>query len=247
MRGLILAVQFLTRLPTPQLADFKPEWLAGSARWFPAVGVIVGALLLAALQLGSLADPWLAALLALLAWVMVTGGLHLDGLADLADALGAAHRSRERFFEVLKDPHLGSFGVLSLLLAVIAKLVLLMLIARQAGTAWGLLLVPAWARGFAVIWSATLPAIAPGSGERFAWRRDWAGMGLNLAALLALSAWLAPALLLAPLAGLAWRAFLQRRLGGMTGDCLGAGVELCEIAMLGLLLWRVPAPFGWLH
>ncbi|MCD5328588.1 adenosylcobinamide-GDP ribazoletransferase, partial [Chromobacterium piscinae] len=76
---------------------------------------------------------------------------------------------------------------------------------------------------------------------RFAWRRDWAGMGLNLAALLALSAWLAPALLLAPLAGLAWWAFLKRRLGGMTGDCLGAGVELCEIAMLGLLLWRVPA------
>ncbi|AVG15018.1 adenosylcobinamide-GDP ribazoletransferase [Chromobacterium vaccinii] len=243
MRGLILAVQFLTRLPTPQLADFKPEWLAASARWFPAVGVIVGALLLAALRLGGLVDPWLAALLALLAWVMVTGGLHLDGLADLADALGAAHRSRERFFDVLKDPHLGSFGVLSLILAVAAKLVLLMLAARHGGPAWGLLLVPAWARGFAVVWSATLPAIAPGSGERFAWRRDWAGMGLNLAALLALSAWLAPALLLAPLPGLAWWAFLKRRLGGMTGDCLGAGVELCEIAMLGLLLWRVP---GWI-
>ncbi|SUX28788.1 adenosylcobinamide-GDP ribazoletransferase [Chromobacterium vaccinii] len=213
MRGLILAVQFLTRLPTPQLADFKPEWLAASARWFPAVGVIVGALLLAALRLGGLVDPWLAALLALLAWVMVTGGLHLDGLADLSDALGAAHRSRERFFEVLKDPHLGSFGVLSLILAIAAKLVLLMLAARQGGPAWGLLLVPAWARGFAVVWSATLPAIAPGSGERFAWQRDWTGMGLNLAALLALSAWLAPALLLAPLAGLAWWAFLKRRLG----------------------------------
>ncbi|MEO3958272.1 adenosylcobinamide-GDP ribazoletransferase [Chromobacterium piscinae] len=339
MRGLILAVQFLTRLPTPQLADFKPkpEWLAASARWFPAVGAIVGALLLAALRLGSLIDPWLAALLALLAWVMVTGGLHLDGLADLSDALGAAHRSRERFFEVLKDPHLGSFGVLSLILAVAAKLVLLMLAARHGGPAWGLLLVPAWARGFAVAWSATLPAIAPGSGERFAWRRDWAGMGLNLAALLQhqqrnqhlqhgetrrrlhrsishrhpqysaiiariapgndkwhptptkgwittmdgaprgleqtaarnaktppedwrgcslkrarrgarsraarRSALRCPALLLAPLAGLAWWAFLKRRLGGMTGDCLGAGVELCEIAMLGLLLWRVP---GWI-
>ncbi|POZ61288.1 adenosylcobinamide-GDP ribazoletransferase [Chromobacterium alticapitis] len=243
MRGLILAVQFLTRLPTPQLAEFKPEWLAASARWFPAVGVIVGALLLAALHLGSLIDPWLAALLALLVWVGVTGGLHLDGLADLADALGAAHRSRERFFEVLKDPHLGSFGVLSLILAIAAKLVLLMLIARQGGLAWGLLLVPAWARGFAVIWSATLPAIAPGSGERFSWRKDWAGMGLNLTALLVLSAWLAPALLPAPLAGLAWWLFLKRRLGGMTGDCLGAGVEIGEIAMLGLLLCRVP---GWI-
>ncbi|MGC0153136.1 adenosylcobinamide-GDP ribazoletransferase [Chromobacterium vaccinii] len=241
MRGLILAVQFLTRLPTPQLADFRPEWLAASARWFPAVGLIVGALLLAALRLGGLVDPWLAALLALLVWVGVTGGLHLDGLADLADALGASHRSRERFFEVLKDPHLGSFGVLALILAVACKLVLLMLLARQGGPAWALLLVPAWGRAFAVVWSATLPAIAPGSGERFAWSRDRAGMALNLAALLALSAWLAPALLLAPLAGLAWRAFLKRRLGGMTGDCLGAGVELCEITMLGLLLLPVPA------
>ncbi|UTH76175.1 adenosylcobinamide-GDP ribazoletransferase [Chromobacterium sp. IIBBL 290-4] len=235
MRGLILAVQFLTRLPTPQLKDFKPEWLTDSARWFPAVGVIVGALLLASLSVGARIDPWLAALLALVCWVAVTGGLHLDGLADLADALGASHRSRERFFEVLKDPHLGSFGVLSLLLAVIAKLVLLMLLAKSGQPAWGLLLIPAWARAFAVAWSASLPAIAPGSGERFAWRRDWAGMGLNLAALLALSAWLAPALLLAPLAGLSWRAFLKRRLGGMTGDCLGAGVELCEIALLAAL------------
>ncbi|WP_047250321.1 adenosylcobinamide-GDP ribazoletransferase [Chromobacterium subtsugae] len=236
MRGLILAVQFLTRLPTPQLAEFKPEWLAASARWFPAVGALVGALLLGALQVGQPVDPWLAALLALLVWTGVTGGLHLDGLADLADALGASHRSRERFFEVLKDPHLGSFGVLSLILAVVCKLVLLMLLARQSGPVWGLLLAPAWARGFAIAWSATLPAIAPGSGERFAWRRDWAGMGLNLAALLALSAWLAPALLLAPLTGLAWWAFLKRRLGGMTGDCLGAGVELCEIALLAALL-----------
>ncbi|POA97667.1 adenosylcobinamide-GDP ribazoletransferase [Chromobacterium sinusclupearum] len=236
MRGLILAVQFLTRLPTPQLADFQPEWLAASARWFPAVGLIVGALLLTALQLGGLVDPWLAALLALLVWVGVTGGLHLDGLADLADALGASHRSRERFFEVLKDPHLGSFGALSLILAVVAKLVLLMLIARHGGIAWGLLLIPAWARGFAVTWSATLPAIAPGSGERFGWQRDHLGLALNGAALLAASAWLAPALLLAPLAGLAWWAFLKRRLGGMTGDCLGAGVEICEIALLALLL-----------
>ena len=57
MRGLILALQFLTRLPTPQLREFKPEWLADSARWFAAVGLIVGALLLAALALGRGSDP----------------------------------------------------------------------------------------------------------------------------------------------------------------------------------------------
>lgn len=241
MRGLILALQFLTRLPTPQLREFKPEWLADSARWFAAVGLIVGALLLAVLTLGRLSDPWLAALLALLMWTWVTGGLHLDGLGDLADALGAAHRSRERFFEVLKDPHVGSFGALALILAVVAKLILLMLLAKQPAPPWGLLLIPAWCRCFAVYWSASLPAIAPGSGERFAWRRHGPSLAVNAALLAVLSAWLAPALLLAPLAALAWRRFLLRKLGGMTGDCLGAGIELCEIGLLLLLAVRWPA------
>jgi adenosylcobinamide-GDP ribazoletransferase len=66
-----------------------------------------------------------------LLWIAVTGGLHLDGLADLSDAMGAAHHSRERFFEVLKDPHVGSFGVIALICAICSKLVLLMLLASQ--------------------------------------------------------------------------------------------------------------------
>ncbi|RMC97194.1 adenosylcobinamide-GDP ribazoletransferase [Aquitalea palustris] len=235
-QSLILAIQFLTRLPTPQLRSFHPEWLAASARWFAPVGLLLGSLLWLAMWLGAQYDPWLAALLGLLLWIGVTGGLHLDGLADLTDAMGAAHRSRERFFEVLKDPHVGSFGVIALISALISKLVLLMLLARQPAQLAGLLLVPAWARLFALFWSATLPALAPGSGERFAWQPQWRVQAISLLALLALSVWLAPALLLAPLAGLLWRSWLQRKLGGMTGDCLGAGIEVCEILLLGLLL-----------
>jgi adenosylcobinamide-GDP ribazoletransferase len=181
-------------------------------------------------------DPWAGALAGLLVWVGVTGGLHLDGLADLADAMGAAHRSRERFLQVLKDPHLGSFGALALLLAVIAKLVLLMLVAKSSANLVGLLLVPAWARLFAVTWSATLPPLAGGSGERFGWQPHWPSFGANLLLLVALSAWLVPALLVAPAAGLVWWGFLSRRLGGMSGDCLGAGIEVCEILLLLLLV-----------
>ncbi|GHD78838.1 adenosylcobinamide-GDP ribazoletransferase [Vogesella fluminis] len=260
MRSLILAVQFLTRLPTPQLKDFDPAWLADAARWFAPVGLLVGAVLWLTVTAGSLLDPWLGALLGLLAWLWVTGGLHLDGLADLADAQGAAHRSRERFLEVLKDPHLGSFGVMSMATQLLTKLVLLMLVVkfyspdapispaalRLSGPPSGLptlaaglvplLLVPAWARLFTVAWSATLPSLAPGSGERFAWRPHWPSFWLNAALLAAASYWLAPALLLAPLAGLWWWAYLKRKLGGMTGDCLGAGIELCESLLLLLLL-----------
>ncbi|MGM8062982.1 adenosylcobinamide-GDP ribazoletransferase [Vogesella indigofera] len=278
MRSLILAVQFLTRLPTPQLKEFDAAWLADAARWFAPVGLLVGAVVWLAAIVGSLLDPWLGALLGLLAWLWVTGGLHLDGLADLADAQGAAHRSRERFLEVLKDPHLGSFGVMSMAMQLIAKLVLLMLVLRFALLEAGfspdalrlsglpllspdapaaypgdqsglsgemitfaanlapLLLVPAWARLFTVAWSATLPSLAAGSGERFAWRTHWPSFWLSAALLAAASYWLAPALLLAPLAGLWWWAYLKRKLGGMTGDCLGAGIELCESLLLLLLL-----------
>ncbi|BBF87391.1 cobalamin synthase [Aquitalea magnusonii] len=235
-QGLILAIQFLTRLPTPQLRSFHPEWLAASARWFAPVGLLLGSLLYLAVWLGSRHDPWLGALLGLLLWIAITGGLHLDGLADLSDAMGAAHRSRERFFEVLKDPHLGSFGVIALICAIISKLVLLMLLAKQPAQWASLLLIPAWARLFALFWSATLPALAPGSGERVAGQAQWPLQLISLLALLGLSAWLAPPLLLAPLAALLWRGWLKRKLGGMTGDCLGAGIEVCEILLLGLSL-----------
>ena len=96
----------------------------------------------------------------------------------------------------------------------------------------GLLLVPAWARLFTVAWSATLPSLAAGSGERFAWRPHWPSFWLCSLLLAAASAWLAPVLLLAPLAGLCWWAYLKRKLGGMTGDCLGAGIEVCESLLL---------------
>ncbi|AXK39085.1 adenosylcobinamide-GDP ribazoletransferase [Crenobacter cavernae] len=237
MRSLILALQFLTRLPTPRLETFEPRWLADSARWFGVVGLIVGGLVAGALGFAARLDPWAGALVALWMWVWVTGGLHLDGLADLADARGAAHRSRERFLEVLKDPHVGSFGVLSLVMAVASKLVLLMLAAKGSANLMAVALVPAWARCLAVLWSTTLPPLAPGSGERFAWTTHWPSLSANLALLTGLSAWFAPALIPAALvAGYAWWNYLKKTLGGMTGDCLGAGIELVEIALLAALV-----------
>ncbi|KZE33232.1 adenosylcobinamide-GDP ribazoletransferase [Crenobacter luteus] len=236
MRGLILAVQFLTRLPTPQLKTFDPAWLSDAARWFGAVGLIVGLLVAGTLDLAARLDPWAGALAALWLWVWVTGGLHLDGLADLADARGAAHRSRERFLDVLKDPHVGSFGVIALAMVLTSKLVLLMLVAKGSANLWAVALVPAWARTLAVLWSATLPPLAPGSGERFAWRTHRPSLAASLVALALLSAWLAPALVPGALvAGFAWWNYLKKTLGGMTGDCLGAGIELVEIALLATL------------
>ena len=245
LRGLILAVQFLTRIPTPQLRDFREEELSRTAVWFPLVGLIIGALLV--LPLGLLdARPWLAALLALLLWVWVTGALHLDGLGDVADALGAAHRRPERFLEVLKDPHMGVFGVVSIVMQLLTKFVLLAELA--ASPAWlGVLLVPAWARwATTLLWSRFLPPLHPGMAEQFGWHRERGAVWDYAwgAVLIALSLWLAPALLiallLAPLIALYWK----RKLGGISGDCLGASTEVLESLLLLALIvvpasWRV--------
>lgn len=233
MRGLILAIQFLTRLPTPQLRNLDAENLPRSAYWFPFVGLLIGVLLAAALWLGSRIDPWLGALLTVLLWVWITGALHLDGLADMSDALGAAHHNSERFLAVLADPHLGTFGVVSLVLQLACKLVLLMLLARN-GQYWALLLVPAWARWGALIWGR-LPSLKPGMGERFGGQVSQPSIWILGMLLMACSVG-NPVLWCAPILVLAWREFLLKRVGGMTGDLLGAGVEVVESLALLLLV-----------
>lgn len=227
------ALQFLTRIPV-RISAFEPDDFSRSVNWFPVVGLIVGALLAGALWAGGLVSPWLGALFALAVWVWVTGGLHLDGLADVADGLGAAHRAPERFLEVLRDPHIGAFGTMAIVLQLIAKLVLLAEIAPH-GLLSALVLVPAWARLGPLFWGLTVPPYAKGTGERFSWRIDPQAVAVAALLLGAVSLWVAPillsALILIPLISLYWRA----RLGGMTGDCLGASVEVTETGLLVLL------------
>jgi adenosylcobinamide-GDP ribazoletransferase len=229
IRELILAVQFLTRIPTPQVRDFREDDLTRCARWFPLVGVLIGAFVLLPMWLLQ-ERPFLAAAFALLAWVWVTGALHLDGLGDVADALGAAHRSPERFLAVLKDPHLGVFGTVAIGMQLLLKFVLLAELAA-ADALWALLFIPAWARWATLLWSRCLPPLQAGMAERFAWHLGvmplW-GWGL----LLIVPGYWLPALALAPL--LAWFGLIywKRTLGGISGDCLGAGTEVMETALL---------------
>ncbi len=240
MRGLILAIQFLTRLPTPNVRNFEISELPHYAHWFPLVGILIGVLLTIVLWLGSYIDPWLGALLCLSVWVWITGALHLDGLADMSDAMGAAHRNRERFLTVLADPHLGSFGVVSLVIQLMTKLVLLMLLARS-GQYWGVLFIPAWARWGTLVW-ARLPTLKPGLGERFAWQITLRAVWV-WCTLLILCSLFSPVLWCTPFLVLAWREFLLRRLGGMTGDLLGAGVEVVESGALLLLVFQAKIVF----
>jgi len=248
MRNLILAVQFLTRLPTPQVENFVREDLSKTAPWFPMVGIIVGLFVAASMALFSHIDIWLGSLAALIMWAWITGALHLDGLADLVDALGASHRNPQRFLEVMRDPHIGTFGVVALLLALISKVVLLHVLSAHDINGWSVLpLICAWSRLGAITWSASLPSLHSGSGESFAWRSNKLLIFVNALGSLALSTALFPSLLLAPVVLLIWWLFLRHRLGGMTGDCLGAGIEVTECILL-VIVACTPATFThWVH
>ena len=233
MKGLLIAIQFLTRLPTPRVAVSGEEF-AASMRWFPAVGLIVGALVAGAGWIGSTIDPWTGALFALLIWVAVTGALHLDGLGDIADARGAAHKDRARLLAVLADPHAGSFAVVTIALQLIAKLVLLRaLIDGESFIA--IALIPFAARIGPLVWSRALPDLHAGLGSRFrnvVRSIDFAIWG----ALLLAAAWISPSLLTAPVIFAVWGWWLLRKIGGISGDGHGAGIEIGESLLLAAAL-----------
>jgi adenosylcobinamide-GDP ribazoletransferase len=233
MKGLLIAIQFLTRLPTPRIAVSGEEF-AASMRWFPAVGLIVGALVAGAGWVGGRIDPWTGALFALLVWVVVTGALHLDGLGDIADASGAAHKDRERLLAVLADPHAGSFAVVAIALQLLAKLVLLRaLIDGESFIA--IALIPFAARIGPLVWSRALPDLHAGLGSRF--RNVVRPVDFAIwSALLLTAAWASPSLLAAPLVFLLWGWWLKRQIGGISGDGHGAGIELGESALLAAAL-----------
>lgn len=230
LRGLRLATQFLTRVPVPAVEDVSAEEFSRSSAWFPFVGLAIGVVVGGMLWLCSYRSAALGAAVGLLAWVWMTGALHLDGLADLSDALAAAHRDPQRFFAVLADPHLGAFGVVSIVLMLILKVTGL---AQLSGlTLLAFALIPAWGRLGPLAWSRWLKPLKPGHGERFAWQLHAGWIAFWVVALLVASMAIAPILCIAPLVIAAWGGWLKWRLGGTTGDCLGAGIEVTEVVLL---------------
>jgi adenosylcobinamide-GDP ribazoletransferase len=233
--GLAVAVQFLTRFPVPAASESARPGLAGAQVWFPFVGGFIGLAVALGLGTGIFFGPWFGALAALSIWVGVTGALHLDGLGDTADGLGAAHASRERFLEVVRDPRAGNFAIVAISLVLMAKLVLLAAI-NPAASFLALVLVPAWARWLVLALAKFVPPAGEGLGAQFAVSIDRRMIALWAAGLAVVSLAVAPvllsALVLAPVAILYWR----RRLGFISGDCHGASIEVMEALLLAALV-----------
>lgn len=233
MKQFLIAVQFLTRLPTPRVAGDMADF-AASMRWFPLVGVVIGLIVAGAAWLGLRIDGWTGALAALLAWVGITGALHLDGLADIADGLGAAHGDRNRMLTAMADPHVGSFGVVAIGLQLSAKLVLLHAL-LGLGAPWWLIPIPFAARIGPLIWTRWMPQLHEGLGARFTNAVRVRDIAIWWALLLVVSAVL-PGLLSVALLIAAWRFYLLHKVGGISGDGHGAGIELVETGLILALL-----------
>lgn len=233
MKGLIVATQFLTRLPTPRISISDSDF-ACSMRWFPAVGAIIGGIVVGGGWLGAMLDPWVGAVIALVLWVAITGALHLDGLGDIADAAGAAHKDRDRLLQVLADPHIGSFGVVAIVLQLLAKLVLLHVL-LEADLVLALVAVPFAARMGPLLWTRMLPNLHEGLASRFRDAVRPVDIALWLSAL-AMAAWSVPALLVTPILLLMWQSHVRRTFGGISGDGHGAGIELVETGLLVAIL-----------
>jgi len=236
MKAFLLAVRFLTCIPVPLHGEFTPQGWGRSALAYPLVGLLIGALLLGLQRLVGHADPLLQAALLTAAWALLTGGLHLDGLADSADAWVGGHGDRERTMTIMKDPRSGPAAVSTLALTLLLKFAALAALVKiDAGPA--LLLAPVLGRSSLVVLLLTTPYVRPGGmGSAISAHLPRTAAVLVLFLVVAGAAFagkpgvLALAVVLATLALLRW--IMMRRLGGMTGDTLGASVELTEVAML---------------
>lgn len=245
MRSLRAAIRFLTRLPVPGPATEAGD-LPAAIAWFPLVGAAVGA------AIGGLVitlAPWwgvpIAAVLAIAIGLLLTGGFHEDAASDAADGLGGGFTT-ERVLEIMRDSRIGAYGAMSLWVVLTLR--------------WGLLcraceVLPPWqvplVYGYACAWGrwsaapllALLPPLSEGLAKDIATTRTtWPCLGATLlmAVATAVAWWLQiphwwQAAVMGLVACAIWGLYLKRRLGGQSGDLLGAGNQLVElIAFLAL-------------
>jgi adenosylcobinamide-GDP ribazoletransferase len=256
-----VATQFLTRLPTPRLPEFDTRWLSESARYFPLVGALVGAINVGVWWLASRFLPSSVAIgLMLAVSMLVTGAFHEDGLADACDGLGAGG-SKERMLAVMKDSRIGAFGAIALFLSLGLKWTTLV---DLPAVLFPLLVMTAHmlSRWFAIalIWGLPYLRDAEGKAKPFADRLSGGAWvlsgGIGMLALLPIG-WLTAqhgvlelriliiAAVCAALTALLVGAYFRHRLSGYTGDCLGAVQQLTELSFLiGALAAAAPRPVG---
>lgn len=236
MNGFRAALQFLTRLPVAG----APAGVVESLPWYPVVGAVVGALgLLLGWAFAGTGSALLPAAVYVVTLAAVTGALHLDGLADTVDAWVGGLGDPERTLAIMKDPMVGPMGVTAILGALLLKTAAATVL--FTADAWlALLMAPVLARAAAGALLLGLPYVrGQGLGTPLVDGMPRRRVRHALMATAAVALFTTPLGLIAALAALiALAGAFRQRLGGVTGDCVGAGIELVETAaLLGATLW----------
>jgi adenosylcobinamide-GDP ribazoletransferase len=250
VRRFLAAIAFLTRLPVGRWMAFDAADVAHSAGWFPLIGVLLGTIysLAAVLLKGHLPSAAVAVLLVLLDALM-TGAMHFDGLADSADGFGGGKNS-EDILRIMRDHCIGAYGGMALVVLVALKIAAYDGLLRHSGWMAALILTPALGRWSILLLTATLPyarktgqdpaSHGQGAGPTFGMGKRalfWGTLAMAgaLVASMGGRAWIAAAAVVAVTACFGF--YCRRRIAGITGDTLGANVQLCESAALLTFLW----------
>ncbi len=241
MRSLAASIAFLTRVPVPGAGGFGAEDVGKSARWFPLVGLLLGAVYVLMLYLlSSRFPPHVIAVLIVIAEALLTGALHMDGLADMTDGFGGG-RTREDVLRIMRDHLIGSYGATALILLVALKITAIGALIQSRHAVAYLILAPALGRWSIVPLSRFLPYAREsraavnhiGTAELV-----WASLIVACATAVAAS-WRGLVCWGAVSIATAWFGrFCFRKIGGITGDTLGANVQIseCVVLLTGLAL-----------
>jgi len=236
MTGLYTAVTFLTRVPLDR-GRGRPTDMVAAVPWFPIVGLLVGLAEFGVFALaGWLTTPFVAAVLAVATAALVTGAFHHDGLADMADAFGGGWTTEQRL-EILKDSRLGTYGVTALTLALLLEVAVLSDLERfDAGAA--IIGGHALSRAVAVgVMGLGETSVAPGLGSQYTaeleTRHVVVGVALGLvAAFVAFDRWTPVVVAAAAVSAFLVVRLARSKIGGVTGDVLGAIQQLSYLAVL---------------
>jgi len=234
MRSLRIAFGLMTTLPIRPPEDWSAGDSGRAAVWYPFVGLVIGAFTWLAWKGAMFAfPPLIAGVVTLVVWVVLTGGLHLDGFADCCDGL-LASATPERRLEIMKDPHIGAFGVIALILVLLLKAATLA--SLTPASSFSILLAASLAR-WCILPAGLLPLARPsGMGADFAsgFQRSFILWGaiipLAIAILTGIYGVLSAVTGVGAAALVLWLA--KSRIGGVTGDVFGMIVEIVEIAVL---------------
>ena len=241
VKKFLVAVQFLTVIPIPKGIKIEEKDLAGSGVFFPLVGLLIGGILiLIAISLRKFLPALIINLLLLLVWVGIAGGLHLDGLADTVDGLSGG-KDREEILRIMADSNLGAKGAVVLILLLGTKFLFLCQLPCSYRN-YALLFAPLAGRWAMVLAAASLPyAKEEGLGKIFVKSSGLKETIIASLVVIVLGFFLFKTFLLYPFFGILLITFLllaifKRRIGGITGDNLGAINEIIEVVSLLIII-----------